>query len=91
MHSCASFIIQHESTINKWLVHYIEQENQRFQTETILFASNKGKKKKEPKPVELPPIQAVPKEWKVFVEPLAVITSFTDQIEGDLNLQQNID
>ena len=39
---------------------------------------------------ELTPIQAIPKEWKVYVEPLVVITSFTDQIEGDLNLQQDV-
>lgn len=49
-----------------------------------------GKRKKEPTPIQVPPLDAIPEEWNNYLEPLEVIANFTNNIEGDLILQQDV-
>lgn len=44
----------------------------------------------QPDPVEYAPINVVPEEWRVYLEPLEIIAAFTSKIEGDLQLQQDV-
>lgn len=88
LYNCSSFIFKNKSSIDEWLKEYITFEQKRFDTEQELF--NSKRKKYPPKPIEFPPINEVPEEWATYIEPLEVIAGFTNCIEGDLCLQQDV-
>lgn len=60
----------------------------RFNEETKKYGQ--GKPKKEATPIQVPSLDAIPEEWSNHLEPLEVITNFTNNIEGDLILQQDV-
>lgn len=88
LYNCSSFILENADDINSWLTDYQISEELRFEKETSLYEANK--RRTPPNPIVNPPMKAVPEDWVNYIPALEVISEFTDNIEGDLKLQQDV-
>lgn len=86
--SCGQFIIDNHEKIDAFISSRLEIEAAEYQTALEQF--NKGIRKTEPDEPILPPVITVPSIWAKHVAALNVIATFTDSIEGDLQLQQQV-
>ena len=66
----------------------MQEEHDTYNADLLAF--QEGKRKIEPdKPVP-PPVLSVPNSWSAHTAALNVIADFTNKIEGDLVLQQEL-
>lgn len=86
--SCGTFIVNHKQEVNNFINEMVQSKNERYQAELTAFQD--GRKRTMPDEPDLPPIRTVPNEWTDYTAALNVIARFTDQIEGDLHLQQQV-
>ena len=86
--SCGVFIINNKETINDFISRRTEEERVSYQRDKELFDA--GRKRTAPVEPVPPPVEAVPECWNEYVDALKVIATFTDMIEGDLQLQQQV-
>lgn len=86
--SCGNFIIKNKEQVNDFISRRTEQEAAEYEVNLQLY--QKGKKRAAPEEPSPPPVSSVPDEWESYVDALSTIASFTDSIEGDLKLQQQV-
>ena len=86
--SCGIFINENKDRIDSFIAERMQVERTEYQQNLIAF--QKGRKRTEPEVPSPPPVLKVPPTWKDHTEALNVIADFTNKIEGDLVLQQEL-
>ena len=88
LYFCAKYLWSNKETIDQFLHEQSTIEQSQYEKELLLF-QEKRRKVEPSKPIK-PPIDAIPSNWHLFLEPLKIIAQFTDEIERDLALQQDV-
>ena len=86
--SCGTFIEENREEIHAFIEERVDVEKHEYERAVIDYKN--GKKKNEPEPPTPPPVFKVPEKWRNYTEALNVIVEFTDRIEGDLVLLQEL-
>ena len=86
--SCGSFIEKNKNEINTFIANQVQLEQDNYNSELIAF--QQGRKKTSPEQPVPPPVTTIPIAWSAHTAALNVIADFTNQIEGDLILQQDL-
>ena len=89
--SCVSYLLENKEPIDSFLQEYTAFENDEYNKKVQQFnTSQRAHTSTPPTPPTPPPVMSIPDEWVPFHQALKVIAEFTDQIEGDLVLQQQV-
>lgn len=86
--TCARFILDNRSIIDNLLQTIALPEFKKFEKNMELFQQKKINK--EPERPNIPSIFEIPIEWETYTVPLEVLAEFTEHIEGDIVLQQEV-
>ena len=88
LNTCVEFILEHEDLVNQFIQDTVAQTRTEYEVMKIKFEM--GKIKNPPEPPLLPPFNKVPESWKVYNQPLTLITKFTNVVEADLAFLQDM-
>ena len=86
--SCGNFIIKNQELVNDFIQRRTDMEQATYDSELAKFQNHH--RRTMPEVPTHPPVNEVPREWAEYVDALNVIAEFTDAIEGDLQLQQQV-
>jgi hypothetical protein len=86
--SCVKFLINKREEVAAFVQATVESEDLEYNAENESFEN--GNRQKKPQRPEIPPIQSIPDFWNEYLDPLMVIKNFTDRVEGDLKMQQDL-
>ena len=85
---CANFLFEHKESLSAFIEETSDKEKHQYDEQLRLFQDKKIKA--APDPVDLPPFYKVPPSWKNYIDVLKIIYDFTNSIERDLALQQDM-
>ena len=88
LYLCAEFIWNNKDAIDAFIKDQSQLEHDQYMAAVAQF--NSRKQQTPPKKPSVPPVEQVPTDWKLYLDPLKIILEFTDQVEKDLSFQQEV-
>lgn len=90
--SILEYFIKYSKIIDDFISDTIKQEARQYEKlkEKALKKEKAGKKAVHPDEPTLPPVQNIPNIWIEYLQPLSIIKNFTEEVEGDMNMQYDV-